>query len=152
MAKKLLKEALSSGEITGLESTASMATVLKGIVGEVGQLRFMVDLVQVMPDAIKIGNSKVYKDWVAKQPPAIKALHNSLNVEDALTLINYFKEDTARGKAAEHDGETGVRADKINKTIKQKKKKSRRPKTETESEKKKKQSFKDAFNEALGAS
>ena len=66
---------------------------------ELEQSRFMLSLVEKMPKAVQIANDEKFHDWLDKQSVGIQKLASSANVDDALMVLNAYKESTAAEKA-----------------------------------------------------
>jgi len=49
--------------------------------------------------------------WVKEQPAKIQKLANSLEPEDGILILDYYKEDVARKKTADHDKKTKSKKD-----------------------------------------
>lgn len=58
------------------------------------------------PDYYEIvyGNgNKEFFDWLSKQPPKVQRLSTSLNKDDGILVLDYYKVDKAKGKVSEFD-------------------------------------------------
>jgi len=126
---------------------APIAQAMITLAMRVEQVSFENSVLRVMPDAPEIIRSDDFKTWVKEQTRATQLLNNSLDPNDALKLLNYYKEDIARKKVAEHDKTAGEKTKKVidlmEDTIKQK---GRGGKTESIAD-----NFDDAFEEAFAA-
>jgi hypothetical protein len=61
------------------------------------------------PDALTIIYGEGMKDfhkWIKEQSPKMQKLANSLEPEDGILILDYYKEDTAKKKTPEHDKKT----------------------------------------------
>jgi hypothetical protein len=61
------------------------------------------------PDALTIIYGEGMKDfhkWIKEQSPKMQKLANSLEPQDGILILDYYKEDTAKKKTAEHDKNT----------------------------------------------
>lgn len=66
---------------------------------ELEQSRFMLGLAEKMPDAVQIANDEKFHTWLGDQSAGIQKLAGSFDVDDALMVLNAYKEGTAAEKA-----------------------------------------------------
>ncbi len=116
-AKQIVNDLVNQGALVTPDQVAPVSETLVGTVTMLAQLYFQNELLERMPDALKIARSKDYQEWINKQSPAIQALNRSLNPEDALKVLNYYKEDMAKKRVEKHDAEAKKKAEKINKVL-----------------------------------
>jgi len=139
------EEELGKKGFLGKTDVAPIAQAMITLAMRVEQVSFENSVLRIMPDAPEIIRSDDFKTWAKEQPKSIQLLNNSLDPNDALKLLNYYKEDIARKKVAEHDKTAGEKTKKVidlmEDTIKQK---GRGDKAESIAD-----NFDDAFEEAV---
>lgn len=116
-AKQIVSDLVNQGALVTPDQIAPVSETLVGTVTMLAQLYFQNELLERMPDALKIARSKDYQEWINKQSPAIQALNRSLNPEDALKVLNYYKEDMAKKRVEKHDAEAKKKAEKVNRVL-----------------------------------
>ena len=98
---KYLNAALQSGKLVSAEAVQKIQEDFNTRLADIG---FWFDLSAYgHADALQIVKSKGYQDWVAKQNPGVKKLADSPEIEDAVKVLNYYKEEVAQGKVDAHD-------------------------------------------------
>lgn len=78
----------------------------------VADLQFWQTVSQVHPDVQKLNFDPKYAEWIEKNPAYSKLAKNLVEPQDAIDLINAYKEDQAKAKAADHDKKARGKKDK----------------------------------------
>ncbi len=102
IAQKMLDDVIGSGRVATSEKAEELAS-------QINMMRFWDGVYQSHPDARKIAASKEFNDWTAKQSPLVKKLIVSENVEDAVTVLDAYKESLAKDSKKAKDKEAGKR-------------------------------------------
>ena len=99
------------------EKQAEKVTAPETDNSELEQSRFMLSLVEKMPEAVQIANDEKFHDWLDKQSVGIQKLAGSANVDDALMVLNAYKESNAAEKAkAIDEGSNREKKNSLHKT------------------------------------
>lgn len=114
VAEKMVDKALGGLE---MPDTGKVTERMDNLEVGMAQLSFDSAVVQATddegnlkhPDFFNITRGEGMKDfhaWVKEQSPKIQKLANSLNPEDGILILDYYKEHLAEKKTAEHDKKT----------------------------------------------
>lgn len=69
----------------------------------VADLQFWQEVAQVHSDVHKLNFDPKYAEWIEKNPAYAKLAKNLVEPQDAIDLINAYKEDQAKAAATDHD-------------------------------------------------
>lgn len=116
-AVRLLAKLIEQGKIITPYHIEQVNQQLVDLDAKLSLTSFENAMYRKMPDWMEVASTKEFEDWKGKQPPGIKALADSANPEDALKLIDYYKEDVAKSKTADFDRKKTERADKTDKVL-----------------------------------
>lgn len=78
----------------------------------VNELRFWDALRDVHSDAKSVSASSEFAEWIVKQPSGVKAMASSENVQDAIYVLNAYKETNAKAKTDAIDGKFKAKREK----------------------------------------
>lgn len=116
---KYLNAALQSGQFVKAE-------VVDELKKEMARTQYYVSYTSEMAsrghgDVWSIVHSDDYKEWIDKESEGVKMLADSPDIEDAVRVLNYYKETVAKTKTSEHDKAAQDKHDRKNKLLKGKK-------------------------------
>lgn len=96
MVEKLVNIRMKQGKIDQGQTERSVKNEER--IAEIGDtvdsLAFQIALAGVMPEAAETAKSKEYRTWISKQSDALKALHHSSDINDAVALLNLYQSST----------------------------------------------------------
>ncbi len=100
IAKKIVRGALENGEFV---KASDVEKQMRGVNNALATYAFWDEVREVHPDAKKIAKTPDFIEWVGRQSKHIQGLYSSADPEDAISLLDFYKEDMAKKTAEEHD-------------------------------------------------
>ncbi len=93
MVEKLVNIRLKQGKMDQGQAERSVQNEVR--IAELGDtvdsLTFQIALSGVMPEGAEIAKSKEYRTWIGKASDALKALHHSSDINDAVALLKLYQ-------------------------------------------------------------
>ncbi len=93
MVEKLVNIRLKQGKVDQVQTERTVE--LEGRIDELGNtvdsLTFQIALSGLMPEGAEIAKSKEYRAWIGKASDALKALHHSSDINDAVALLKLYQ-------------------------------------------------------------
>lgn len=102
IAKKMVEKQLKSSGYVSAEDHQKTTAALND---EIVRLNFWGEVMEFHPDARKIAKSDEFKTWMAEQPRKIQMLGQRNNAEDAVAMLDFYKEDLAKKALKKKDDE-----------------------------------------------
>jgi len=109
IAQKMVEDLIEKGVVVTQKSVDSFredaTKAMNSLYQEVSDLKFWNEVMEVHADAIKINKDSAFKEvWLEKQSKGIQALAKALQTPaDAITIIDLYKKDIAKGNVEEFD-------------------------------------------------
>lgn len=100
MADKIVQKRISEGEFVKAEDIDKKVAPLEE---RMTRLSFWDEVRDAHADAKTIAKSKEFTEWIEKQPKSIQALSCTWDAQDAIAVIDFYKEAQAKKMAKEHD-------------------------------------------------
>ena len=100
MADKIVQKRISEGEFVKAGDIDKKVAPLEE---RMTRLSFWDEVRDAHADAKTIVKTKEFSEWIEKQPKSIQALGGSWDAQDAISLIDFYKEAQAKKTAKEHD-------------------------------------------------
>lgn len=90
-------------ENAGYVKAADVEEKMESLSDRITMLGFWDAVRDVHTDGKAIARSPEFKEWIEKQPKRIQALSANWDAEDAIAVIDFFKEAQAKKKVKDHD-------------------------------------------------
>lgn len=100
MADKIVQKRISEGEFVKAEDIDKKVAPLEE---RMTRLSFWDEVRDAHADAKTIAKTKEFAEWIEKQPKSIQALSCTWDAQDAIAVIDFYKEAQAKKMAKEHD-------------------------------------------------
>jgi hypothetical protein len=100
MADKIVQKRISEGEFVKAEDIDKKVAPLEE---RMTRLSFWDEVRDAHADAKTIAKTKEFAEWIEKQPKSIQALCGTWDAQDAIAVIDFYKEEQAKKTAKEHD-------------------------------------------------
>lgn len=107
IAQKIVSEALEKGEFV---KASDVEKRMQGIGNALTTFAFWDTVRDAHPDGKKVAKSDEFKAWVKGQSKSIQGLYSSSDPDDAISLLDFYKEDQAKKTVKKHD--EGLRGEK----------------------------------------
>lgn len=107
IAQKIVSEALEKGEFV---KASDVEKRMQGIGNALTTFAFWDTVRDAHPDGKKVAKSDEFKAWVKGQSKSIQGLYSSADPDDAISLLDFYKEDHAKKAVKKHD--EGLRGEK----------------------------------------
>jgi hypothetical protein len=100
MADKIVQKRISEGEFVKAGDIDKKVAPLEE---RMTRLSFWDEVRDAHADAKTIVKTKAFSEWIEKQPKSIQALGGTWDAQDAISVIDFYKEAQAKKTAKEHD-------------------------------------------------
>lgn len=100
MADKIVQKRISEGEFVKAGDIDKKVAPLEE---RMTRLSFWDEVRDAHADAKTIAKTKAFSEWIEKQPKSIQALGGTWDAQDAISVIDFYKEAQAKKTAKEHD-------------------------------------------------
>jgi hypothetical protein len=100
MADKIVQKRISEGEFVKAGDIDKKVAPLEE---RMTRLSFWDEVRDAHADAKTIAKTKEFSEWIEKQPKSIQALGGTWDAQDAISVIDFYKEAQAKKTAKEHD-------------------------------------------------
>ena len=100
MADKIVQKRISEGEFVKAGDIDKKVAPLEE---RMTRLSFWDEVRDAHADAKTIVKTKEFSEWIEKQPKSIQALGGTWDAQDAISVIDFYKEAQAKKTAKEHD-------------------------------------------------
>lgn len=99
-ASKIAQKMIDEG---GYVKAADIQETMQGFQNEITRLRFLDTVRDAHPDVNTVRKSPEFKAWVEAQPKHMQRLANSWDADDAVAILDAYKESEAKKAAEKHD-------------------------------------------------
>ena len=99
-ASKIAQKMIDDG---GYVKAADIQETMQGFQNEIIRLRFLDTVRDAHPDVNTVRKSPEFKAWVEAQPKHMQRLANSWDADDAIAILDAYKESEAKKAAEKHD-------------------------------------------------
>ena len=102
IAQKIVDGALEKGEFV---KASDVEKQMQGVSNALATFAFWDAVRDVHPDGKKVVKSDEFKAWIKGQSKSIQGLYTSPDADDAISLLDFYKEDQAKKTVKNHDDE-----------------------------------------------
>ena len=102
IAQKIVDGALEKGEFV---KAADVEKQMQGVSNALATFAFWDAVRDAYPDGKKVVKSDEFKAWIKGQSKSIQGLYTSPDPDDAISLLDFYKEDQAKKTVKNHDDE-----------------------------------------------
>uniref|UniRef100_A0A6M3IWD2 Uncharacterized protein n=1 Tax=viral metagenome TaxID=1070528 RepID=A0A6M3IWD2_9ZZZZ len=124
MAKKIVENMVKTGGLVAKDTLASFQAELQQGQISTRQQLFELSVLRVHPDLYDVVKSKDYLEWFPRQSAGVKRMASSLDVDDAVLVLDFYKEKKAKATAKVKDDsdskELGRKKDVLKGSVRQK--------------------------------
>jgi len=102
IAQKIVDGALEKGEFV---KASDVEKQMQGVSNALATFAFWDAVRDAYPDGKKVVKSDEFKAWIKGQSKSIQGLYTSPDADDAISLLDFYKEDQAKKTVKNHDDE-----------------------------------------------